>query len=129
MLAQLATPDMKLCIQYSLTYPAKLPGLTAPLDLTKVGTLSFFPIDNEVFPSVEMARKSLRTGGINPCVYNAANEVCVDLFLENKIKYTDIFTLIDSACNHFGKGSDKLSLDSIVDADTLAREYVKELSK
>ncbi len=128
-LAQLATPDMKLCIQYALTYPNKLCGLTTPLDLTKVGTLSFFPIDNEVFPSVDMARKSLRTGGINPCVYNAANEVCVDLFLEKKIGYTDIFTLIDSACKHFGKGPDKLSLDSIVNADTLAREYVKELSK
>ena len=128
-LAQLATPDMKLCIQYALTYPHKLPGLTTPLDLTKIGTLSFYPIDNEVFPSVEMARKSLRTGGINPCVYNAANEVCVDLFLENKITYTDIFTLIKDACEHFGKGKDKLSIDSVVKADTLAREYVKQLSK
>lgn len=128
-LAQLATPDMKLCIQYALTYPHKLTGLTTPLDLTKIGTLSFYPVDNEVFPSVEMARKSLRTGGINPCVYNAANEVCVDLFLENKITYTDIFTLIENACEHFGKGKDKLSIDSVVKADTLAREYVKQLSK
>lgn len=128
-LAQLATPDMKLCIQYALTYPNKLPGLTTPLDLTKVGTLTFFPIDNEVFPSLEIARRSLRTGGVNPCVYNAANEVCVDLFLERKIKYTDIFTLIDKACEHFGKGEEKLTLDGIIKADSEARAYVKNLAE
>lgn len=124
-LAQLATPDMKLCIQYALTYPNKLPGLTTPLDLTKVGTLTFYPIDNEVFPSLEIARRSLRCGGINPCVYNAANEVCVDLFLERKIKYTDIFTLIDNACEKFGKGEGELTLESIIKADAEAREFVK----
>ena len=126
LLAQLATPDMKLCIQYALTYPNKLPGLTTPLDLTKVGTLTFFPIDNEVFPSLEIARRALRTGGVNPCVYNAANETCVDLFLERKIKYTDIFTLIDEACKKFGKGDGELTLDSIIKADTEARAFVAE---
>ena len=128
-LAQLAVPDMKLCIQYALTYPNKLTGLTDELDLTKVGTLSFYPIDNEVFPSVNIARRALRTGGINPCVYNAANETCVDLFLEKKIGYTDIFTLIDKACEHFGKGKDALSVESVVKADSEARQYVKNLSK
>ena len=126
LLAQLATPDMKLCIQYALTYPNKLPGLTTPLDLTKVGMLTFFPIDNDVFPSLEIARRALRTGGINPCVYNAANETCVDLFLERKIKYTDIFTLIDEACKKFGKGDGELTIDSLIKADTEAREFVKE---
>ncbi len=124
-LAQLATPDMRLCIQYALTYPEKLSGLTTPLDLTKVGTLTFFPIDGDVFPSLEIARRALRCGGINPCVYNAANETCVDLFLERKIKYTDIFALIDGACRKFGKGGE-LSLEAIVNADREARAYVKE---
>lgn len=128
-LAQLATPDMKLCIQYALTYPNKLPGLTTPLDLTKVGTLSFYEIDNETFPSLNIARKALRTGGVNPCVYNAANEVCVDLFLDRKIKYTDIFALIENACEHFGKGEGELSLDSIIKADAEAREYVEKLAR
>lgn len=126
LLAQLATPDMKLVIQYALTYPNKLPGLTAPLDLTKVGTLTFFQIDNEVFPSLEIARRALRTGGVNPCVYNAANETCVDLFLERKIKYTDIFTLIDEACKKFGSGNGELTLDSIIKADRDARAFVAE---
>lgn len=125
LLAQLATPDMRLCIQYALTYPEKLPGLTTPLDLTKVGTLSFFPIDSEVFPSLDIARRSLRCGGVNPCVYNASNEVCVDLFLERKIKYTDIFTLIDRACRHFGRGDGELTLEKIVSADREARAFVK----
>ncbi|MBP5245369.1 MAG: 1-deoxy-D-xylulose-5-phosphate reductoisomerase [Clostridia bacterium] len=126
-LAQLATPDMKLCIQYALTYPLRVEGLTKPLDLASVGTLNFYNIDNDAFPSVEMARRAVRTGGINPCVYNASNETCVDLFLERKIKYTDIFTLIDSACIKFGKGNGVLSLDEIIKADAEAREYVKEL--
>lgn len=128
-LAQLATPDMKLCIQYALTYPNKLPGLTTPLDLTKVGTLSFYEIDNETFPSLNIARRALRTGGVNPCVYNAANEVCVDLFLDRKIKYTDIFTLIENACGRFGKGEGTLTLDSIINADKEARAYVENLAK
>ncbi len=126
-LAQLATPDMRLCIQYALTYPARLEGLTKPLDLASVGTLNFYNIDNEVFPSVNMARRAVRTGGINPCVYNASNETCVDMFLQRKIKYTDIFTLIDSACVKFGKGGNELTLDGIIEADKNAREYVKEL--
>ena len=129
LLAQLATPDMRLCIQYALTYPEKSAGLTAPLDLAKVGTLTFFDVDNAVFPSIELARKALRTGGIGPCVYNAANEVCVDLFLEEKIKYTDIFTLLEAACAKFGKGDDALTLDSIIAADKAAREFVRETAK
>lgn len=128
MLAQLATPDMRLCIQYALTYPNKLPGLTTPLNLAKVGTLTFHEIDNETFPSVDIARRALRKGGVCPCVYNAANEVCVDMFLEKKIKYTDIFGLIDSACEKFGAGKGELTLSSIINADSLAREYVKNLA-
>ena len=127
MLAQLAVPDMRLCIQYALTYPEKHPGLTPPLDLAKVGTLTFFDIDNEVFPSVRMAREALRTGGVNPCVYNAANEVCVELFLARKIRYTDIFTLIGKACAHFGRGSGALTPESIIRADAEARRFVREL--
>lgn len=124
-LAQFAVPDMRLCIQYALTYPEKLPGLTPPLDLTKVGTLTFAAVDNETFPSIDMARRALRLGGIAPCVYNAANEVCVELFLERKIRYTDIFTLIDQTCTHFGAGAEALTPAYIVEADRRAREYVQ----
>ena len=128
-LAQLATPDMRLCIQYALTFPEKLAGLTSPLDLTKVGTLNFYEIDNEVFPSVEIARRALRCAGVNPCVYNASNEVCVELFLQNKIKYPDIFTLIDSACRKFEGDVGELTLEKIIKADAAAREYVRDAVK
>ena len=128
-MAQLASPDMRLCIQYALTFPDRLPGLTTPLDLTKVGTLHFYNIDNEVFPSVNMARKAVRTGGISPCVYNAANEVCVDLFLQRKIAYTDIFTLIADACGHFGKGDGALTIERICEADRAARAFVYDRVK
>ena len=126
-LAQLAVPDMRLCIQYALTYPEKQPGLTERLDLTKIGTLSFYPIDNDVFPSVNLARRAVRAGGIAPCVYNAANEVCVDLFLEGRIGYTDIFSLMESAVAHFENNTGELTLDSIINADSQARKYVADL--
>lgn len=126
MLAQLAVPDMRLCIQYALTYPEKLPGLTPPLDLAKVGTLTFAEVDNETFPSVELARCALRSGGLMPCVYNAANEACVELFLARKIKYTDIFSLIDEACRNIGAGDGVLTSEKIVCADEAARRFVCE---
>lgn len=126
MLAQLAVPDMRLCIQYALTYPEKLPGLTPPLDLAKVGTLTFAEVDNETFPSVELARRALRSGGLMPCVYNAANEACVELFLTRKIKYTDIFSLIDEACRNIGVGDGVLTSEKIVCADEAARRFVCE---
>ena len=125
-MAQLAVPDMRLCIQYALTYPDKKPGLTSALDLPKLGTLHFYEIDNDVFPSVNMARRAVRTGGISPCVYNAANEVCVELFLQRKIAYPDIFTLISDACEHFGRGDGELTFERICAADEAARAYVKD---
>ncbi len=125
MLAQLAVPDMRLCIQYALTYPEKLPGLTPTLDLAKVGTLTFAEVDNETFPSVESARRALRSGGLMPCVYNAANEACVELFLARKIGYTDIFSLIDEACRSIGAGDGVLTPEKIVYADEAARNLVR----
>ena len=60
MLAQLAKPDMRLCIQYALTYPDRIEGLTDSLDLAKVSKLTFYDVDNEVFPSVELARRAVK---------------------------------------------------------------------
>jgi len=123
-LAQLAVPDMRLCIQYSLTYPEKLPGLTPRLDLTKVAKLTFFEVDDESFPAINLARKAARTGGIAPCVYNGANEACVDLFLKKEIKFTDITHLIESALDTLSQEQENLTLEDILIADSTSRDFI-----
>lgn len=125
-MAQMAVPDMRLCIQYALTYPYKKKGLTAPLDLSKVGTLSFYNVDEEAFPSVGFARRAVREGGIMPAVFNGANEACVDLFLKEKIRFTDIFDLIEYTLDNMKAYNKNITLDKILEADTEARRIVFE---
>ncbi len=125
MLAQLAQPDMRLCIQYALTYPDRIEGLTPSLNLSQVGKLTFYDIDNEVFPSVELARRAVRYGGTSTCVYNAANEECVNLFLQDKIGYTEIFSLMDEAVDII-RTPGNVSLEDIISDDCRAREFVAE---
>ncbi len=123
-LAQMAVPDMRLCIQYALTYPEKKVGLTPKLDLAKVGKLSFFEVDNEAFPSVMLARRAVRDGGVLPAVFNGANEACVDLFLQEKIKFTDIFELLEYALDSFSDMGSELNLEKVLKADREARNLV-----
>lgn len=124
-LAQMAVPDMRLCIQYALTYPEKLPGLTPRLNLAAVGKLTFYDVDSAAFPSVDMARRAIRTGGVHPCIFNSANEKAVELFCEGRIRFVDIFTLIDKALSHFAPLDGEPELSDIVKADREAREFVE----
>ncbi len=125
-MAQLAVPDMRLCIQYALTYPEKKTGLTKPLDLSEAASLTFSRVDSEAFPSVETARRALRLGGIYPCVFNGANEACVQLFLDGKIRFTGIFDLIEYAMGEIKPHSGELTLEQILEADALSRKIVLE---
>ncbi len=123
-MAQMAVPDMRLCIQYALTYPQKKCGLTVPLDLTKIGKLSFYEVDSEAFPSVALARSAVRAGGVMPAVFNGANEACVDLFLNEKIKFTDIFALLEYALDSYTQKTGELTIESVLEADRASRELV-----
>ncbi len=123
-MAQLAVPDMRLCIQYALLGTAKCDGLTPKLDFSSLRSLSFYAPDNDVFPSISMARKAARTGGTMPCIFNSSNEACVDLFLGRKIAFGDIFTLIQKAMDNVAPKFGKLTLDDILEADRLSREFV-----
>lgn len=125
-MAQMAVPDMRLCIQYALTYPEKKNGLTCPLDLSEIGKLTFYNVDNNAFPTVNLARKAIRSGGIMPAVFNGANEACVDLFLREKIKFTDIFDLLEHSLETVKNISGKVTLNDIFNADMQAREAVYE---
>ena len=89
-IAQLGEPDMRLPIQYALSYPCRYHKAFDQLDLIKAGTLTFEAPDMEVFPSLRIAIECGKAGGTLPCVFNAANEEAVYAFLDNKIKYLDI---------------------------------------
>lgn len=122
-MAQMASPDMRLCIQHALTYPEKKRGLTQELDLTKISKLSFYEVDNEAFPSIMLARRAARMGGVAPAVFNGANEACVDLFLSGKIGFCEIFELLEYALDSV-KGSSGATLSEILEADKHARALI-----
>ena len=95
--AQLGTPDMRLPIMYALTYPVRLPSSFDRIDWNTLKELTFEKPDLELFPNLRHAYTALAEGGNIPCVVNAANEVCVAAFLEERIKFTDMPKLIERA--------------------------------
>ena len=100
-IAQLGEPDMRLPIQYALSYPCRYHKAFDQLDLIKAGTLTFEAPDMEAFPSLRIAIDCGKAGGTLPCVFNAANEEAVYAFLDNKIKYLDIPYITEKvACLH-----------------------------
>ena len=96
-MAQMSPPDMRLPIQYALTYPRRMEGHWPRLDLAKAGQLTFCPPDRENFPCLPLCEQAGKQGGDRGCVINAANEVAVELFLQGKIGYTEIYELARQA--------------------------------
>jgi 1-deoxy-D-xylulose-5-phosphate reductoisomerase len=93
--AQLGTPDMRVPIQYALTFPTRRDCDEARFDFSKALSLTFEPVDRVKFPALDIAYDCLRRGGTAPCVMNAANEVAVDAFLHGRIGYVDIVKVIE----------------------------------
>ncbi|MBC8478598.1 1-deoxy-D-xylulose-5-phosphate reductoisomerase [bacterium] len=101
MKAQLGLPDMRIPIQYALTFPEHLDLKMDRLDLAAIGTLTFEEPDEQLFPSLRIAREALQRGGTYPAALNAANEAAVELFLKGQIEFTGIFQLIEETlANH-----------------------------
>jgi 1-deoxy-D-xylulose-5-phosphate reductoisomerase len=94
-LAQLCPPSMTFPIQHALLHPARAAGTDAALDFTKLGSLEFRPIDETRFPMMRLAREVMRTGGTAPAVYNAANEIAVAAFLEERIPFLAIPRVVE----------------------------------
>ncbi len=93
-LAQLGEPDMRVPIQYALTYPARTPSPVKPLDLAAWNKLSFFAPDDETFPAMQLCRAAITRGGAYPAAINAVNEQAVSLFLQEKIPFMRITELV-----------------------------------
>lgn len=127
-MAQLGASDMRLCIQYALTYPERIPGISKKLNLTQVGKLTFFDVDHETFPSINLAKRAVNYGDIGTCVYNASNEECVNLFLQDKIRYTDIFEIMEKCTEKFKNGNtESPAIEDIIDADREAKKFAQSL--
>jgi 1-deoxy-D-xylulose-5-phosphate reductoisomerase len=124
-LAQLGVTDMRHAIQYALTYPARRPSPLPPLDLTTLSRLEFFAPDAGKFPCIGLAYQALRAGGTMPAVLNAANEVAVAAFLDEKVRFGDIPRLIGAACEaHATRAAS--GLDEVLAADAWARGWVNQ---
>ena len=123
--AQLGLPDMRLPIQYALTYPERWDGGLPVLPLERMANLVFEEPDRSRFPSLDFAYRAGQRGGTAPAVMNAANEVAVSAFLEDKIRFTRIFDLVGEALSkHAVKAMD--SLETVLEADAWAREEVRK---
>ncbi|MFC5648988.1 1-deoxy-D-xylulose-5-phosphate reductoisomerase [Paenibacillus solisilvae] len=119
--AQLGMPDMRVPIQYALTYPDRRPTPTDSLDLAKLGTLHFREMDYDRYPCLRMAFDSGRAGQSAPTVFNAANEVAVARFLEGQITFLDIERVIEKVLNRH-QIVDVPDVESIAQVDAWARK-------
>lgn len=126
--AQLGVPDMKVPIQYALTYPARWPAPHERLDWTELRRLDFEPPDLDKFPCLRLAFDALDMGGTAPAVLNAANEQAVALFLEERIKFTDIPRAIENALDALAT-AEPPALAQLRAADAEARRFVQELAQ
>lgn len=126
-MAQLGTPDMKLPIQYALTYPDRLCMSGNELDLAKYAELTFAKPDTDTFYALELAKKAGREGGVLPTVFNSADEAAVELFLSGKIGYLEITDSINEAMEKT-KNIENPTVEEIFEADKFAREAVYKRS-
>lgn len=124
-IAQLGTPDMRLPIQYALTYPDRADFAFEKLDFFKVGTLTFEKPDTDTFRCLPLCVKAIKEGGIAPTVVNGANEEAVRLFLDGKIKFLQIADLVEKALDSVDNKKE-FTLDDIFEADALARQIVRK---
>ncbi|HEX2641205.1 MAG TPA: 1-deoxy-D-xylulose-5-phosphate reductoisomerase [Pyrinomonadaceae bacterium] len=125
-IAQMGVTDMKHAIQYALTFPDRKPNCLPPLDVTKIGQLTFEEPDTERFPCLSLAYDALRSGGTMPAVLNAANEIAVEAFLSGKIRLSDIADINNGVMQRhdISKVSD---LEDVLRADRWARGAAAEL--
>ena len=126
-LAQMSTPDMRFPIQYALTWPHKRPGGVEAFDFRKYAQITFELPDRQVFPALDFAYAALRQGGTLPAVMNAANEAAVELFCRNKIKFTDIWRIIDKTMSAHIIIKHP-SLEEILAADCWARDFAGRIN-
>ncbi len=127
-IAQMSKPDMRMCVQYALTYPEREEGQTGELDFTKLGALSFYPPDKQTFRLLPLAYQALEMGGTAGAALNAANEAAVGYFLCDKISFSDITDIVCEAVNNH-KSSSYSTAEQIEETDFEIRQTVCDMIK
>ena len=122
-IAQLGVPDMRIPIQYALTWPERLPSPVPELDFTALTRLSIGTADEETFRCLAACKKAIRKGGLGPCAANGANEEAVALFLQDKIGFLDIGRLVEGVVDSDSFGGD-YTLADVHECDRMARAWV-----
>lgn len=122
-LAQLGMPDMRIPIQYAITYPERVPSLVPEIDWKTLSKMTFYSADDVTFKCLAACKKAMKKGGLYPAVANGANEVANRLFREKKISFLDIGDLVSSAVDELTV-EPASTLDDVFAADRLAREFV-----
>jgi 1-deoxy-D-xylulose-5-phosphate reductoisomerase len=124
-LAQVSPPDMRLPIALGLAWPDRVEGAASPCDWTRAASWEFFPLDEDAFPAVALARRVGAAGSCFPAVFNAANEACVEAFLARRIRFLDIVDtverVVDEWSTHPENDSSLLDVDTVLRAETWAR--------
>jgi len=126
LIAQMSIPDMRIPIQYALFYPERLPTNNRPLNLTQIKSLTFEEPDQKKFPCLGICYQALQMGGTAPAVLNAANELAVKAFLEEKLSFVEIHEIVKQTLNHH-QVAENPGLDDILNADKWAREEAKKI--
>lgn len=122
-IAQLGSPDMRLPIQYAMHYPKRKDCLVEKLDFYKLANLTFEKPDLNTFKCLKLAFQAGKTGKLMPTILNAANEACVDLFLNRKISFLQIGDIIEMCMNKFNYNME-VTLDNVISLDKEVREYI-----
>lgn len=122
-LAQLGVPDMRIPIQYALTWPQRGAAIAPELDFTQLRQLTFDTADEETFRCLAVCKKAIAKGGLGPCAANGANEEAVRLFLEDKIPFLKIGELVEGIVDSEAWGG-TYTLDDVYECDRMARAYV-----
>lgn len=129
---QASPPDMKLPIALGLAWPDRIPGAAKACDWTESSVWEFFPLDNEAFPAVNLARRAGEFGKTAPAVFNAANEVCVEAFVSGDLDFLGIVDTVEEAVREHLSDPDvklaEMNLESVLAADAWARTRARDLT-
>jgi 1-deoxy-D-xylulose-5-phosphate reductoisomerase len=131
-MAQASPPNMKVPIALALSWPERLPNISPAIDWKKSGKWEFENVNHEVFPALNLARKAGTSAGSAPAVMNAANEECVQAFIENKISFLKITEIVEIILNEHIKSSEyispqNLSLENLIAVDKITRIICRDL--
>ena len=125
-IAQLGVPDMRIPIQYALTYPERFESPVRKLNLWEYSNLTFYKPDYDTFRCLNICRDAITKGGLYPCVANGANEMANELFRKGKISFLKIADLVEKAVSEADFSADNYTLSDVLCADRWARERVKQ---